>query len=170
MGNKLVQYTGNIQLEFDAYDIWKDHTGHFQFFFPDDDDRKLCLCKREQPERSCIIIELKVSADDKCFVQCKKYNIQRTQLPRERQQSTHPNWNLGTALYACHTFATREYSSINRADITSKKFARELVGYMVNAKPSDDAIKNPIDDVRNLMKWSNQLGITMNVVSNAQLL
>ena len=169
MGNSSIKYTGTIQLEFDAYNIWKDHTGHFQFFFAGYNGSKLCLCKREQPERSCIVIELKVSADNKCFVQCKKYNIQRTELPRERQQSTHPNWNLATALFACHTFATREYSSTTKDDINSKSFAQELVRYMVQAKPSEDAIK-PIHDISNLMKWSNQLGITMIVVSNAQLL
>ena len=171
MGNtQPVKYNGCIQLEFDAYTTWRDHTGNFEFFFTGQNESKLCLCKTDDPESSCIIIELKVPDSEKCFVQCKKYNSLETPLPRERHKNSHQSWNLGTALYACHTFAYRNYSSITKKDITSRSFAKELVRYMVEKGPSNEAIKNPINTVENLMKWSKQLDINMNVVGNAQLL
>ena len=162
MGNSEVRYKGGIQLEFDAYDAWKNHTGNFEYFF---DGSKLCLCKTEDPEDSCIVIELKIPADKICFVQCKRYH---KSLPQTRIPNRHENWNLGTALYACHTFASREYSTIKENAITSRNFARDLVRYMAQQAPSDQAIRNPMDTVAALMKWSNQLGITMYIVSNAQ--
>ena len=162
----LVKYTGSMQLEFDAYDAWKDHTGNFEFFPAGNNGSKLCLCKTDDPEGSCIVIELKVPESNKCFVQCKMYNSLRTPLPEERQKNRHPNWNLGTALYACHTFVSRHYSSITKNEITSRSFAQDLVRYMVEKGPSDKAIKNPINTVENLMKWSKQLDINMSIFSN----
>ena len=162
----LVKYNGSIKLEFDAYEVWKGHTGNFEFFFAGQNDSKLCLCKTDDPEGSCIVIELKVCGCNECFVQCKKYNRQRTPLP-ERQQNTHENWNLGTALYACHTFASRHYSSIPKNEITTKSFAQELVRYMVGKGPGDQAIQNPIGEVKDLMKWSTQLDIKMNIFNIA---
>lgn len=89
-------------------------------------------------------------------------------LPETRLQNRHESWNLGTALYACHTFASREYSTIRESEITSRNFAQDLVRYMAQQAPSDQAIRNPMDTVAALMTWSNQLGITMYIVSNAQ--
>lgn len=105
-------------------------------------------------------MELKVSDNEECFVQCKKYN---TPLPKERHHNRHQNWNLGTALFACHTFVSRHYSSITKDDITSKSFAQELVRYMHEKGPSDEAIRNPINTVENLMKWAKQLDINLKV-------
>ena len=156
MGNSF-KYNGCIHLEFDAYDAWKDHSGNFEFFF--DGDSKLCLCKPDDPEHSCIIIELNVSDKNNAFVQCKKYNSQA--LPEQRYPNRHQNWNLGTALYACHAFL------FQRNDSGSRTFARDLVRYMVDRGPSDEAIRNPINTVKNLMRWSRQLDIIMHVVSRA---
>ena len=113
-----------------------------------------------QTRRSCIIIELKESGRKEVFVQCKKYNSEETPLPEVRRRNQHRNWNLGTALYACHTFLFK------RDDIDPRSFAKDLVRYMVGKGPSDEAIKNSIDTVPNLMKWSKQLDINMKVVSN----
>ena len=154
-----IKYSSSIKISFRAYDAWRDHDGKFNFYMKDD-ERKVCLRKPDD-DISCIIIELKVQ-DQTCFVQCMESNWEP---PNGGPHTSSRDWTLGTALYACHTYATKNYSSVTRDDINRNAFAKGLVGYMISRGPSDDAIKNHVHDVENLMKWASQLDINIEVCS-----
>ena len=155
-----IRYCDTIKMSFRAYDAWKRYNNKFEFYFRNNGS-EVSLCKTNDPE-SCIVVELKVETDRKCFVLMRECEWDP---PEGQQRTSRYNWNIATAIYACHSYASKYINDRRESPTYTNRsnFATGLVQAMVERGPSNLAIQVPDPDIEHFILWGAQLGVNIHI-------
>ena len=165
MGQALIVYSKVIEITFDAYDAWKDHRSKF-YYYVTDDGKRVCLRQTDDETNAlCIVVEFRHAAEIGGFKRgCVLIKECEWNPVKGNYRTSQNDWNIGTALYACHTFAIVFFNERPGAGRTNcDNFASDLVQCMVRSGPSVNAIQTPNNSIEDLLSWGKQLGMNIQV-------
>ena len=161
-----ITYSKIIKITLGAYNAWKEYDRKF-YYYVTDGGKRVCLRKTDK-EASSIVVEFhareiveRSQISSVLIKECKWNPVDGN------YQTSQNNWNIGLALYACHTFAISFFNERPGAGrINCNNFASGLVNCMVRRGPGVDAIQIPGNSIEALVTWGKQLPVNIQVCNS----
>ena len=160
-----IVYTKIIKITLGAYNAWKENHTKFYYYVIDDGKRVRLRRTDDQTNASSIVVEFDAREIGEGFKRGCVHIKECEWNPVDGNYQTSQNdWDIGAALYACHTFANKFFNERPGAGRTNcNNFASDLIQCMVRSGPSVGAIQIPDKSVGRLLPWGSQLGMNIQV-------